>query len=139
MLPIVAEGIFSLGAKIIDSLFPNKAEADQAKLKLLELQQNGELAQLAADTQLATSQTAINLEEAKSTNLFVSGWRPAVGWVCVLAFAAKYLAGPLVFIVAQFTNHPITLPPIDMTEMLPILLGMLGLGTLRSMDKWKSK
>lgn len=139
MLPILAEGILSLGTKIIDSLFPNKAEADAAKLKLLELQQSGELAQLAADTQLATSQANINLEEAKSDNLFVSGWRPGVGWVCVVAFAAKYIGGPLLFVIAQFVNHPIILPPIDMTEMLPILLGMLGLGTLRSMDKWRTK
>ena len=80
---------------------------------------------------------AVNQEEAKSDNLFISGWRPAVGWVCVAAFAAKYLGGPTIFVAAQFFAKTITLPPIDMTEMLPILLGMLGMGTLRSMDKWR--
>lgn len=131
--------LLSLGGKLIDNLFPNKQEADAAKLKLFELQQQGALAELTAETDLLKGQMTVNQEEAKSDNLFVSGWRPAVGWVCVAAFAAKYLGGPLIFVAAQFIDRVITLPPIDMTEMLPILLGMLGLGTLRSMDKWKAK
>jgi len=129
--------ILGLGGKLIDNLFPNKADQDAAKLKLLELQQNGFLAELTADTDLMKGQLAVNQEEAKNTNLFVSGWRPGVGWVCVAAFAAKYIGGPALFMLGQYTGHLVTLPPIDMTEMLPILLGMLGLGTLRSMDKWK--
>jgi hypothetical protein len=138
-MTIALEAILGLGGKLIDSLFPNKAEQDAAKLKLLELQQNGALAELTADTDLMKGQMAVNQEEAKSDNLFVSGWRPAVGWVCVAAFAAKYIGGPALFVFSQYFGITLVLPPIDMTEMLPILVGMLGLGTLRSMDKWKSK
>ncbi len=124
--------------KVVDKVIPDPVAKADAQLKLLQLQQSGELAELTAETDLMKGQMAVNQEEAKNENLFVSGWRPGVGWVCVAAFAAKYLAGPFVFILAQFIDKTIVLPPIDMTEMLPILLGMLGLGTLRSMDKWKA-
>lgn len=124
--------------KVVDKIVPDPVAKADAQLKLLQLQQSGELAELTAETELMKGQMAVNQEEAKNENLFVSGWRPGVGWVCVAAFAAKYLAGPFVFILAQFIDKTIVLPPIDMTEMLPILLGMLGLGTLRSMDKWKA-
>lgn len=135
--PLVIGGILELGTALIDRIFPDKIKADEAKLKLLELQQNGELALLQADTQLALKQGDINVEEAKSESLFKSGWRPGLGWICVGAFGAKFLGGPLVFVLAQFFGIHIELPPIDMTEMLPILLGMLGLSTLRTYEKIK--
>lgn len=137
--PVLLGGLLEIGSTLIDRIFPDKNKQDEAKLKLLELHQKGELAELAAETDLLKGQMAINQEEAKSENLFVSGWRPAVGWVCVAAFAAKYIGGPTLFVLSQYFGFSIILPPIDMTEMLPILLGMLGLGTLRSMEKWKIK
>lgn len=129
--------IFDFGTKIIDKLWPDPAQRDAAKLELFKLQQSGELAYLAADTSIATAQADINKTEAASENIFVAGWRPGLGWIMVAAFGAKYLGGPLFFVAAQFTNHPIVLPPIDMTEMLPILIGMLGLGGLRTYEKVK--
>jgi len=129
------EVVLGLGSKLIDNLFPDKQKADEAKLKLFELQQQGVLADLQATTQLALKQGEVNVEEAKNSNLFVSGWRPAVGWVCALAFGAKFIGGPFLFVLGQFTGHTIVLPPIDMVEMLPILVGMLGLGAYRSYDK----
>ena len=74
--------VFEVGGRLIDHFFPGKAEQDAARLKLLELQQSGALAQLAADTQLANAQADINKIEAASSNLFKSGWRPGCGWVC---------------------------------------------------------
>jgi len=135
--PFVAAGIVELGLGLIDRIFPDKVKADEAKLKLLELQQTGALATLTAETQLALKQGDINVEEAKNTNIFVSGWRPFIGWTCGLGFFAKYLGGPFIFVVAQFTGHSIELPPIDVTEMLPLLGGMLGLGALRTYEKIK--
>lgn len=137
-LPVI-DGLLGLGTALIDRIFPDKAKADEAKLRLLEMQQTGELAVLQAETQLALKQGDINVEEAKSDSLFKSGWRPGLGWICVLAFGAKWLAGPFLFVLAQFTGHHIELPPIDMTEMLPILIGMLGLGGLRTYEKVKIK
>jgi hypothetical protein len=131
----VASGLLSLGASLIDRIFPDKTKADEAKLRLLELEQTGQLKLLEAETSLALKQGDINLEEAKSENIFKSGWRPAVGWTCTMAFFAKFLGGPFVFIVSQFTGHYIDLPPIDLTEMLPVLVAMLGLGAYRTYEK----
>lgn len=139
MIPVpIIDGVLGLGTALIERLFPDKIKADEAKLRLLELQMSGELAQLQASTALALKQGDINVEEAKSESLFKSGWRPGLGWICVGAFGAKFLGGPLLFVVAQFFSITIELPPIDMTEMLPILIGMLGLGTLRTYEKTKT-
>lgn len=122
---------------IVDKIIPDPQAKAEAQLKILQMQQTGELKQLEADVALAQGQVDINKIEAASDSLFKSGWRPAVGWVCVAAFAAKFIGGPFLFVLAQFIPDmkPVVLPPIDMTEMLPLLVGMLGLGSLRSWDK----
>ena len=137
--PVTLTGIFSIGSKLIDRFFPDKAASDAAKLELLRMQQTGELAQLAADTSIATKQADINIEEAKNENLFVSGWRPGVGWTCALAFFFKYIGGPGLFVLAQFFDMKVVLPEIDVFEMMPILFGMLGLGAYRTYEKTNKK
>jgi len=124
---------------IIDKLIPDPQAKAEAQLKVLAMQQAGEFKHLEAEMALAAGQVEINKIEASSDSFFKSGWRPFVGWVCGAAFAAKFLGGPAIFILAQFIPDmkPIVLPPIDMVEMLPILLGMLGLGTLRTYEKTK--
>ncbi len=122
---------------IIEKVIPDPQAKAAAQLKVLEMQQAGEFKQLEAEVAIALGQTEINKVEAASDNIFKSGWRPAVGWVCASAFAAKFIGGPALFVLAQFIPDmkPIVLPPIDMTEMLPLLIGMLGLGGMRSWDK----
>lgn len=100
---------------------------------------------LAAQQQLMTSlqawdaqQNSINAVEAANENVFVSGWRPFVGWVCGAAFAYKFVLQPfLIFAIvafgSKFDYHQ--LPVLDWAEMSPVLLGLLGLGGLRSWDK----
>jgi hypothetical protein len=117
--------------KIIEKIIPDKAAAAEAKLKLLELQQSGELARLTAETELAKGQLAINAEEAKNANLFVSGWRPSVGWVCSLALVYQFFLRPA---LVTF-GHPA--PELPMGDLITILLGLLGLGTLRTVEKVK--
>lgn len=122
---------------LLDKLFPDPKAAAEAKLEVMRLAQTGELAQLKADLQLATGQIDVNKVEAASSSLFVSGWRPFVGWVCGAAFAFKFIGGPAAFVLSQWVGYPITLPTFDFTEMSTILLGMLGLGGLRSIEKVK--
>lgn len=129
--------IFDFGTKLLDKLIPDPAQKAAAQIELAKLAQNGELEQLHADTDLIKGQQEINLEEAKSENLFKSGWRPFIGWTCGLGFFAKFLVGPFLFIVAQLVGFPLVLPPIDVSEMMPLLIGLLGLGAYRTYEKVK--
>jgi hypothetical protein len=130
--------LFDFGGKIIDRLFPDPDKAQQAKIELFKLQQSGELAQLAAETDLAKGQLAVNTEEAKSSSIFVSGWRPFIGWVCGSAFAMNFVVGPIVTFSAQaFLGKNLPWPTLDFTTIMPVLLGMLGLSGMRSYDKAK--
>ncbi len=126
-----------LGSKVIDRLWPDPTQRDAAKLELLKMQQTGELAQLTAETDLAKGQIAINEAEASSSNLFVSGWRPWIGWVCGVAFAYHFVLQPLLAFLLAAIGHPVTLPVFDMTTLYTVLMGMLGLGTMRTFEKTK--
>jgi hypothetical protein len=123
-----------LGGKLIDRLIPDPAQKAQAALDLLKLQQTGELAQLTADTDLARGQLAVNQAEATNANWFVSGWRPAVGWVCVLglfySFVLRPIAAPL---ITKYVGAP--LEALDMGTLGTLLFGMLGLGGMRTVEK----
>lgn len=134
--PITA--VFDLGGKLIDRLWPDPSERDAAKLKLIELQQTGELAQLAAETDLMKGQIEVNKVEAASSSLFVAGARPFIMWVCGCAFAYVLIVQPfLMFVCALFGKVIPTLPNID-TELLGWALGgILGLGSMRTVEKIK--
>lgn len=127
------------GRTLIDRLFPDKeaqaAERAQAELKLLELTQSERMADKANEVQLALAQIAVNQEEAKSGNVFVSGWRPFIGWTCGSAFAYAFLVGPLITQISSAYGYSFPLPPIDMENMLYVLGGMLGLGGFRTFEK----
>jgi hypothetical protein len=125
--------------EIVGKVIPDPQAKAEMQLKILQLQQAGEFKQLETELAVALGQVEINKVEAGSESLFKSGWRPAVGWTCALAFACKFIGGPFLFVLAQFIPDmkPIVLPPIDMTEMLPILVGMLGLGAYRTYEKVK--
>lgn len=87
--------------------------------------------------EIAQAQIAVNREEATSHSIFVAGWRPMVGWVCCAGLATNYLLVPICNFVLTITESPITVPPLDLSEMMPVLLGMLGLGGLRTWEKTK--
>jgi hypothetical protein len=129
--------LLSLGTTLINKLWPDPAQANEAKLKLLELQQSGELAKLTADTQLAQGQIDINKVEAANPSVFVSGWRPFVGWTCGLAFFFKFVGGPMLFMIAQAFGRTVTLPNVDYSDLWPLLFSMLGLGAYRTYEKVK--
>jgi hypothetical protein len=108
------------------------------KLQLAELQfqQQQSTEQAGADT----AQVAVNQAEASSGNLFNSGWRPFVGWCCAVAFAWAYVIEPVTVFVLVAAHVPFDvsrLPVLDITTMVTVLLGLLGLGTLRTAEKIK--
>jgi len=137
MNPLLLPPILEVGAKLIDRIFPDKKAADDAKLKLLELQQTGELAQLDAETRLALGQLEVNKVEAASTDMFRAGWRPAVGWVCVAGLGYQFVLHPFLSFGLLMAEVPTPLPDLDMGTLLTLLLGLLGLGGLRTAEKLK--
>ncbi len=128
--------IFDFGGKLIDKLIPDKGEALKMKVKMLELQQAGEFKELDAEVALAKGQTDINLQEAKHESVFVSGWRPGLGWTFVATIATNYMFVPMLAWVSPLLDMP---PPsrLDLGELMPILVGILGLGGMRTHEKVK--
>jgi hypothetical protein len=87
-----------------------------------------------AETQLAVAQTQINIEEAKSSNVFVSGWRPATGWVCVVALFYQYILQPLLA-WGSVNFNGVAPPSLNVESLMTLLLGMLGLVGARVVEK----
>lgn len=136
MNPLFIGPLVDIAKGLLARFFPDPVQKAEAELKLMQMVQTGELAQLAAETDLAKLQIQANLEEAKSTNLFVSGWRPSVGWVASISLAYVALLEPLMRFVAQVVfAYSGGFPIIDTTITLQILLGLLGIGAMRSYDK----
>ena len=137
MNPLLLSGLFDLGKGLIDRLFPDPAAKAAAQLELLKMQQAGDLAQLAADTDLAKLQIQTNLAEAAG-NWFTAGWRPCIGWVCGAGLAYAALIEPFArFIAKVWFGYTGEFPVIDTTLTMQILMGMLGLGAMRSVEKVK--
>lgn len=82
--------------------------------------------------EIAVAQIKVNEAEAKG-NWFQSSWRPATAWVCVLGFLVNFLVSPLC------AGFGIIIPQADTATMLPVLMGMLGLGTMRTVERLQGK
>ena len=85
--------------------------------------------------ELAKGQIEVNKMEAASSSMFVAGWRPAVGWICALGFASNFILIPMANFVLSLASIDVQIGMIDTTQMTPVLMGMLGLGTLRTVEK----
>lgn len=115
--------VADLASTVINKLFPDKSEQEKQQLALTLTVIQGQL-----DT---------NRAEAGNSSLFVAGWRPFVGWVCGTGFGVQFVLGPLAEWGSALAGHPIKFPPMDLGTMMPLLLGMLGLGGMRSVEKVK--
>lgn len=91
--------------------------------------------QLAAVLSMVQGQMAINQAEASNPSTFVAGWRPFIGWVCGLACAWNWMGLPVAKVLLDYFGHPVSMSPADLSEMMPVLMGMLGLGGLRTFEK----
>lgn len=88
--------------------------------------------------ELAKGQLEINLAEAKSGSVFKGGWRPFIGWVCGFAFMYHFILQPLILFAVTASGVSIpTLPEFDMSSLMTVMMGMLGLGGLRTFEKQK--
>ena len=93
------------------------------------------------DIEFNKLQTEINKLESQNASVFVSGWRPFVGWVCATGLGFNYILRPIMNYVIILMNKPNIVPmeTLSMSEMLTLLTGMLGFGALRSYEKRKNK
>jgi len=85
--------------------------------------------------EIAKYQIEVNKSESQSGSVFIGGWRPATGWVCVLGFGVNFLVIPLTNLFLSITENPLLVPSLDVSEMMPVLFGLLGLGGFRSYEK----
>jgi holin (3TMs family) len=124
---LVSSTVGPLFTRLID-LIPDPAEkARQAALIQEKL--------MAADAAMIAAQNAVNLAEATNTNMFVSGWRPAVGWVCVSALGWQVVVAPFIgFGAAFFGYHPV-LPVLDSSWFGSLMIPMLGLGAMKTAER----
>jgi Holin of 3TMs, for gene-transfer release len=123
---------------IINKIIPDKAAAAAAQIQLQTMVTQGAMAEeLKQLESITTAQSDINKVEAASPTVFVSGWRPAIGWVCALALAFQYLVRPIVGASFSIAGHTIpAIPGLD-DNLWQLLFGMLGMGALRTVEKFK--
>jgi hypothetical protein len=118
-------------AKIVGvfKVSPDKALEAQTELEKIRLELEGKL------VEQVTAQIDVNKVEAASPNIFVAGWRPFIGWVCGVGVACQFVIGPLFTWIATLIRHPAPFPTLDLGTLMTLLLGMLGLGGLRTYEK----
>lgn len=134
---LIVGSLLEKGIDLIDSLYTSDSEKAEAQMKLQELAQKGDLAELNAHVSLLKGQMDINKEEAKG-NWFQAGWRPFVGWACGFGLAYVAILEPIMRFVAQvFFGYGGEFPVIDTTLTMQVLIGMLGLGVYRTREKEK--
>lgn len=122
----VSKSLLKTGLKVVDELYESDEEKAQAQRTLAEI-----------DARLKEKQIEVNIQEAKHSSIFVSGWRPFIGWCCGIAIAWHWIGVSLLQWVVSFTGMEINYVTFDLSQMYPIILGMLGLGISRSWEKSK--
>jgi len=122
--------LVEIGARLLDKIIPDKDARDKAQAELLRAAQD-------QDFQKAIAQIEVNKVEAQHTSLFVAGWRPAIGWICVIGLGYNFLLYPMMTWLVVVTGAEFTPPPLLSENLMELVMGMLGLGALRSFEKWK--
>jgi len=129
MISSILPAILPTIGKLVDKIFPDEQAAKREKLKieqeLLKQLQSVDLAQI-----------DVNKVEAAG-NALQRSWRPTIGWVCALAFAYHFLVQPMIVFIAGISGYPIPLPDFDMSALMSVTMGLLGLGGLRTFEKMK--
>lgn len=123
---------------LLDKIIPDPAEREKAKLELIKTERALDLEEFRMALSADQMQADINKEEASNPSLFVSGWRPFIGWVCGVAFAYHFIIQPVIAFAIANNGGKVELPVFDMQTLSTVLMGMLGLGGLRTIEKIKS-
>jgi len=117
--------VSDLVGSVVSRIWPDKSEQEKQ--------------QLAAAVMMIQSQLDINKVEAAHPSIFVSGWRPFIGWVCGAGCAWNWVLLPVAKVLLPMAGYVVAVAPADLSEMMPLLFGLLGLGTLRTVEKLNGK
>jgi hypothetical protein len=128
VIPVLS--ILEIGAKLLDKVIPDKDAREKAQAELIKAAQD-------QDFQLALAQIQVNQEEAKSDNIYKSGWRPSIGWTCSIAFGLHFVLFPIINFVLVALQYKEVVISFDMTTLMTVLGGLLGIGGLRTYEKVK--
>lgn len=134
MNPMILGPIIKIAEEIFDRVIPDREGRARAKQEL-EMELLKRRSEIIAATQASDAgQVDVNKVEAASPDLFRGGWRPAVGWSCAIGVFYQFVARPLLTWLSP--DLGLTTPPsLEMTDLMFLLGGMLGLGTLRTVEK----
>ena len=135
MIPLIG-ALLPVVGKVLDRVIPDKAAAETAKMEMQRLYVEGDMRALEADVSLALGQMEVNKAEAAHSSIFVAGWRPAVGWVCVAGIGWQFFARPIAGWITVLIDATLPMPPpLDMGDLMTLLGGMLGIGGFRTYEK----
>jgi len=128
---ILGSGIGDAVAKIIGcfKVSPDLALEKQTEIEKIKADLQGKL------IDQITAQIDVDKQEAANANMFVAGWRPAIGWICGLGLMVQFLVNPIATWICALRGKPITFPSLDLGTLMTLLFGMLGLGAMRSAEK----
>tara|TARA_B100000795_G_C22484613_1_gene317959 strand:+ start:122 stop:532 length:411 start_codon:yes stop_codon:yes gene_type:complete len=118
-------------SSILDKVIPDKDLREKLSHEIATMAEQHTQAQVMA-------QIEVNKIEAASNSVFVSGWRPAIGWICAMGMAGNFLIIPFANMALELSKTGVTIPMIALSEMMPVLMGMLGLGAMRTVEKVKA-
>jgi hypothetical protein len=142
-LQLPGEALLETGRWLIDRMFPDKQAQEKERLSMeAELRRfvdENERKWFELAQQSDKYQTDTNTVEAGSSDPFVSRWRPFIGWVCGAAFAYHFILQPLLAFSITNLGHTVVLPAFDIDALFTVLMGMLGLGGLRTFERIKGK
>ena len=115
-------------SSLLDKVIPDKDLREKLSHEIATMAERHSQEQVMA-------QIEVNKVEAAHHNMFVAGWRPAIGWICALGMAGNFLIIPFANMALELTDSGVLIPMIALSEMMPVLMGILGLGTLRTVEK----
>lgn len=124
--PITA--VASVINTVLDRVLPDKTAKDAAASSLISTEIQGQIAQVVA-------QIGVNAAEAANPSTFVAGWRPFIGWVCGTGLTYDFVVRPIANGVVGIWHVAALFQPLDLSTLLPLMLGMLGLGAYRTVEK----
>lgn len=129
MNPLLLGTLLEWGGKLLERLFPDPSAKAAAEMEMLRALQE-------ADMKVILAQLEVNAKEAQHASIFVSGWRPWIGWICGASFLYSTILHPLLTWYGRARGWPAP-PTLDADMMMYVLGGMLGLGGYRTVEKIK--